>query len=82
VNQKESLCEFLNDGRIELSNNRAENALRSFVNGRKAWLFDDTKKGAESSAIIYSVVESAKANKINPYMYLVHIFQTMPGLRF
>ena len=82
MNQKESLCEFLNDGRIELSNNRAENALRSFVNGRKAWLFDDTKKGAESSAIIYSVVESAKANKINPYMYLVHIFQTMPGLRF
>ncbi|MGI6449096.1 MAG: IS66 family transposase [Desulfitobacteriia bacterium] len=82
VNQKEALCEFLNDGRIEISNNRAENALRPFVNGRKAWLFADTKKGAQSSAIVYSIVESAKANKINPYMYLVHIFQKMPSLDF
>ncbi|AQS58044.1 IS66 family transposase [Desulforamulus ferrireducens] len=82
INQKEALCEFLNDGRIEISNNRAEQKIKPFVTGRKAWLFADTKKGAQSSAIAYSIVESAKANKINPYMYLVHIFQTMPGLDF
>lgn len=82
LNQREFLGEFLKDGRIEISNNRSENALRPFVNGRKAWLFADTKKGAQFSAIVYSIVESAKANKINPYMYLVHIFQKMPGLDF
>ena len=54
----------------------------SKINKEAQVLFADTKKGAQSSAIVYSIVESAKANKINPYMYLVHIFQTMPSLDF
>lgn len=49
---------------------------------RKGWLFSDTKKGAQASAVVYSIVETAKANKLNPYKYLVHIFIYMPGLDF
>ena len=82
VNQKTTLCAFLEDGRIELSNNRAENSLRSFCVGRKGWLFSDTTKGAKASAVVYSLVETAKANKLNVYMYLVHIFSKMPGTDF
>ena len=82
LNQKDALETFLEDGRIELSNNRAENCLRPFVVGRKAWLFADTKKGATSSAIVYSIVETAKANNLNVYKYLTHVFSTMPGMDF
>lgn len=82
VNQRTSLCKFLEDGRIELSNNRAENAIRPFVIGRKGWLFSDTTKGAKASAIVYSIVETAKMNKLNVFMYLVHIFSKMPGTDF
>ena len=79
VNQKKTLCTFLEDGRIELSNNRVENTLRPFCVGRKGWLFSDTTKGAKASAFVYSIVETAKANNLNVYMYLVHIFSKMPG---
>jgi len=82
INQKPSLGTFLEDGRIELSNNRAENAIRPFVIGRKGWLFSDTTKGANASAVVYSLVETAKANKLNVYMYLVHILSKMPGADF
>lgn len=79
INQKTSLYAFLEDGRIELSNNRAENAIRPFVVGRRGWLFSDTTKGAKASAVIYSIVETAKANKLNVYMYLVHILSKISG---
>ncbi|WP_291299550.1 IS66 family transposase [Desulfosporosinus sp. BICA1-9] len=82
VNQKASLSAFLEDGRIELSNNRAENKIRPFVIGRKGWLFSDTTKGAKASAIVYSIVETAKANKINVYMFLFYIFSKLPGIDF
>lgn len=82
INQRTSLGAFLEDGRIELSNNRAENAIRPFVIGRKGWLFADTTKGAKASAAVYSIVETAKANQLNVYMYLVHIFSKMPGADF
>lgn len=81
LNQKETLNNFLLDGRIEISNNRAENAIRPFVTGRKNWLFSDTQRGAKASAIVYSVIESAKANQLNPYMYLVHLFTELPNLK-
>jgi len=82
VNQRTSLGTFLEDGQIALSNNRAENAIRPFVIGRKGWLFADTTKGAKASAVVYSIVETAKANKLNVFMYLVHILSTMPGADF
>lgn len=73
---------FLEDGRIELSNNQAENAIRPCVVGRKGWLFADTTKGAKASAVVYSIVETARANMLNVYKCLVHIFSTMPALDF
>jgi transposase len=81
INQKETLNNFLLDGRIEISNNRAENAIRPFVTGRKNWLFSDTQRGAKASAIVYSIIESAKANQLNPYMYLVLLFTKLPNLK-
>ena len=82
LNQKDALETFLEDGRIEISNNRAENAIRPFVVGRKAWLFADTKKGATASAIVYSIVETAKANNLTCIRYLTHVFSKMPGMDF
>ena len=55
---------------MDISNNPAENAIRPFVVGRKNWLFCDTPKGAESSAIVYTMVETAKANGLDPFDYL------------
>ncbi|MBM7866646.1 transposase [Heliobacterium gestii] len=82
VHQRASLSSFLEDGRIALSNNRAENAIRPFVIGRKGWLFADTTKGANASAVVYSIVETAKANQLNVYMYLVHILSKLPATDF
>ena len=81
LNQKEPLSNFLLDGRIEISNNNAENAIRPYVTGRKNWLFADTARGAKASAIVYSMIESAKANQLNPYMYLVHLLSKLPNLK-
>ena len=63
-----------------MSNNLAENAIRPFVVGRKNWLFCDSVKGAESSAIVYSLVETAKANGIEPYGYLLLVLSMLPYL--
>jgi transposase len=67
VNQKKYPLSFLEDGRIELSNNRAERSIKPFVIGRKNWLFCNTPAGAKSSAVIYSIVETAKENGLIPY---------------
>jgi transposase len=74
------LVRFLEDGRLELDNNRAERSIKPFVMGRKAWLFANTPRGARASAIIYSIVETAKENGLNPYDYLVHLFQQLPNM--
>ena len=79
-NQREPLSAFLLDGRIEISNNRAENAIRPFTVGRKNWLFSDTVGGAQASAITYSVVETAKANGLNPFQYLLNLFSELPAV--
>ena len=63
---------------VPISNNLAENALRPFTLGRKNWLFCDTPKGAEASAVVYSLVESAKANGIEPFAYLQHVLVQLP----
>lgn len=71
---------FLLDGRLELDNNRAERAIKPFVLGRKNWLFSNTAKGAKSSALIYSVVETSKENNLNPYAYLKYLFEELPNV--
>jgi transposase len=80
LNQWDKLNAFLLDGRLELDNNRAERSIKPFVIGRKNWLFSNTPKGATSSAIIYSIVETAKENGLNPFEYLKFIFDKMPNM--
>jgi transposase len=77
-NQKKYLCAFLEHGEIEISNNQVENAIRPFVVGRKGWLFSDTPQGAEASAIIYSLMETAKVNALNLEDYLLHLLTVLP----
>lgn len=77
-NQWPLLIRVLDDGRLEVDNNRCENALRPFVLGRKAWLFSDTPAGAEASARIYGLLETAKANGCEPYTYLRRVFTDLP----
>jgi transposase len=76
-NQWPKLVRFLDDGRIPLDNNPAENAIRPFVIGRKNWLFSQTAKGAHASARLYSLIETAKANGIEPYEYLVDVLKRL-----
>lgn len=77
-NQWLKLICYCEDGNLPISNILAENAIRPFVIGRKAWLFADTPKGAHASGIFYSLIETAKANEIEPYSYLRHVFKELP----
>lgn len=74
-NQKEYLCNFLKDGRIQLSNNLAEQSVKPFVIGRKNWLFANTPNGATASSLIYSIIQTAIANDLKPLSYLEFIFE-------
>ena len=78
LNQKEYLCAFLNHGEIEISNNQVENAIRPIVVGRKNWLFCDTQAGANASVGIFTLLETAKANRLNPEAYLNHLLTVLP----
>jgi hypothetical protein len=78
LNQKDFLCTFMNYGGMEISNNQVENAIRPFAVGRKGWLFCDTPKGASASAVVYTLVETAKANNIDPYRYLLRLLTILP----
>ena len=80
LNQWDKLTAFLKDGRLELDNNRGERSIKPFVIGRKNWLFSNTQRGARASAVIYSVVESAKENNLNPYAYLKYLFEQLPNV--
>jgi len=82
LNHKEELMNYLEDGNCSISNNLAENGIRPFTVGRKNWMFSGSPKGAEASAAVYSIVESAKANGLNPYKYLCFIFSELPGVQF
>ena len=66
---------YLLDGRCSISNNAAENGIRPFVVGRKNWLFSDTPKGADASARVYSLIETAKANGLDVFEYLSWLFR-------
>lgn len=81
-NQKEPLMRFLEDGSCEISNNDAEQNIRPFVTGRKNWYFSNSVKGAESSAMAYSFIATAKANGLNPQKYLNYLFEHLPNTPF
>ena len=74
------LIRYLEDGRLELSNNRAERSIKPFVMGRKNWLFANTPGGAQSSSVIYSLIETAKENGLDPYRYLLWVLRNAPAM--
>ena len=78
-NQWPKLERVLEDGRLPLDTNDVENSIRPFAVGRKAWLFADTVAGAEASANLYSLVETAKVNGIEPFAYLRFLFERIPA---
>ena len=73
LNEKQYLCRFLENGNIPVDNNRAENAIRPFVVGRKNWLFANSVKGAEASAVVYSLAATAVANGLNVEEYFTEL---------
>ena len=82
MNHREYFTNFLLDGRIPISNNRSEISMKAVAVARKNFLFSDTPQGAEASALVFSIIETATANGLDPYEYLVHIFRILPSLDF
>ena len=80
LNQWNNLQNYLLDGRLNISNNSAEHLAKSFALCRKNFLFSNTPSGAEASAAVMSIIETAKINKIDPFKYLTYIFQTAPQI--
>ncbi len=74
----DKLAVYLTDGRLHIDNNPVENAIRPFAIGRKNWLFSDSQRGAKASAMMYSLIETAKANDLEPYAYLRRVFALLP----
>ena len=79
-NRKDTLMIYLEDGHCSLSNNLSENAIRPFTVDRKNWLFSATPKGATASALVYTMVEMAKANDLNIYKYLTYLLDRRPSV--
>lgn len=75
------LIRYIERGDLPIDNNRVENAIRPFVIGRKAWLFSDTPAGAHASAVIYSLLQTAKANGHEPYAWLRHVMRNLPAAK-
>ena len=75
LNQWPKLIKYIEDGRCDIDNNRSERAIKPFVMGRKNWLFSQSMKGIEASQIIYSLIETAKAHKLEPYNYMRYVLE-------
>lgn len=78
LKQWPKLVRYIEDGHVAIDTNLAENAIRPFALGRRNWLFADTVKGAKASAALYGIVETAKANGLEPYAYLHRLFEKLP----
>lgn len=78
LGQWDKLLVYLDHADMSPDNNYAENAIRPFVVGRKNWLFSGTQEGAQASALLYSLIETAKANALEPYKYLRYLFEKLP----
>lgn len=79
TNQRTGLEIFLEDGRLPLSNNLCEANIKPYATARRAWLFADTPRGAKANAILYTLAESARANKLDVYEYLKYLLAEMPN---
>jgi hypothetical protein len=82
ANHKNYLETFLEDGRLPISNNLCEANIKPYATARRAWLFADTPKGATANAVLYTIVESAKANDLDVYEYIHHLLRIMPDIDF
>lgn len=80
INQEEYLKVFLTDGEVPIDDSASERALRNFTIGRKNWMTINTVRGAQASAIIYSITETARANNLNVYYYIKHLLTALPQL--
>ena len=78
-NQWSCLARYVDDGRFPIDNNRAENAIRPFVIGRKNYLFSQSVKGVRANANLYSLIETAKAHGLEPHKYLLDVFEKLPA---
>ena len=78
LNQEKYLKVFLEDGEVPIDNNASERAIRGFCVGKKNWQMIDTINGAKTSAMIYSIAETAKANTLKPYDYFEHLLEEIP----
>ena len=78
LGQWSKLERYIEDGNLQIDNNRAERAIKPFVIGRKNWLFANTANGAQASAMLYSLIETAKANGLTPFDYLQHLLEELP----
>lgn len=81
LKQWSKLIRYVEDGRLAIDTNLAENAIRPFALGRRNWLFADTVRGAKASATLYGIIETAKANGLEPYAYLKHLFRQLPNAK-
>lgn len=77
LSNRDGLTCYLKDGHYDISNNTAENSIRPFTVGRKNWLFSNSPKGVKASAIVYSLLETAKANDLDPERYLKYLFEKL-----
>lgn len=80
VNQEQYLKVFLTDGNVPIDNSASERAIRTFCVGKKNWMFHDSIKGAQASAVIYSISETAKLNNLRPYHYFKYLLTELPKL--
>lgn len=80
VNQEQYLKVFLTDGEVPIDNSASERAIRTFCIGKKNWMFHDSIKGAEASAVIYSISETAKLNNLRPYYYFKYLLTELSTL--
>ena len=80
INQWKYLTVYLEDGNLQIDNNTAEQRIKPFVIGRKNWVMNQTPRGADASAVLYSLVQTAKANNLEPFAFLTHILTELPKL--
>ena len=79
LKQWPKLIRYVEHGQLAIDTNVAENAIRPFALGRRDWLFADTVNGAKASASLYSLVQTARANELEPYAYLCRLFAQLPA---
>lgn len=80
LNQEEYLCRYLEDGHLSIDNNACERAIKNFAIGRRGWLFSKSIEGADASAVVYSITETAMLNGLKPYHYLEYLLEKMKDL--